>query len=78
MGYFDLPLNLPHAGRVSARIGKIIENRAVGSDLRFFQLAETAEKLETLLYPFSITDTTPPRTRRSTSVRRPPNWAANS
>lgn len=59
MAYFDLPLNLPHAGRIAARIGKIIESRALGLDLRYFQLSETVENLETLLVPFSITDTDP-------------------
>jgi hypothetical protein len=60
MAYFDLPLNLPHAGRVAARICRLIENRAVGDDLRYFQLSELAERLETLLRPYCITDDDPP------------------
>jgi hypothetical protein len=60
MAYFDLPLNLPHAGRIAARICRLIESRAVGDDLRYFQLSEMAEQLETLLRPYCITDDDPP------------------
>jgi hypothetical protein len=60
MAHFDLPLNLPHAGRVAWRICRLIESRAVGDDLRYFQLSEIAEQLETLLQPYCITDDDPP------------------
>jgi len=59
IAYNNLPLNLPHAGRVALRICQIIENRAVAKDLRYFQLCEIAEKIETCLQPYRITDDDP-------------------
>jgi hypothetical protein len=58
--FFDLPLNLPHAGTVAARIQRRIENRAFSSDLRYLRLAETADALEALLQPYRITGEDPP------------------
>ncbi|MES2460236.1 MAG: hypothetical protein V4671_06615 [Armatimonadota bacterium] len=58
--YFDIPLNLPHAGRVAERIRRLIEQRAIGNDLRWFQLAETVEELDVLLTPYRIADEDPP------------------
>ncbi|MBC8101355.1 MAG: hypothetical protein H7Z41_02045 [Cytophagales bacterium] len=58
--YFDLPLNLPHAGRIAERIGRLVEQRAVGVDLRWFRLAETAESLECLLAPYRAAEDDPP------------------
>lgn len=52
--FFDLPLNLPHAGTIAGRIGRLIENRVISTNLAYFQLAETAERLETLLQPYRI------------------------
>jgi hypothetical protein len=57
--YFDIPLNLPHAGRIAERIRRLVEQRALGSDLRWFQLARTVEELDDLLTPYRIADEDP-------------------
>jgi hypothetical protein len=58
--FFDLPLNLPHAGTIAVRIRRLIENRAFSSDLKYLRLAETAEELETLLEPYRLSGEDPP------------------
>lgn len=58
--YFDIPLNLPHAGRIAERIRRLVEQRAIGSDLRWFQLAHAVEELDSLLTPYRIADEDPP------------------
>lgn len=58
--YFEIPLNLPHAGRIAERIRRLIEQRALGSDLRWFQLSRTVEELDDLLTPYRLADEDPP------------------
>lgn len=58
--FFDLPLNLPHAGRIAERIRRLIEQRALTMDLRYLQLAETAEALDALLTRYRETNEDPP------------------
>jgi len=57
--FFDLPLNLPHAGRVAERIRRLIEQRAFSEDLRYLQIADTAEALDALLMPYRLSDQDP-------------------
>jgi hypothetical protein len=57
--FFDLPLNLPHAGTVAARIWRLIDVRAFGADLRYLRLADTAERIEALLRAYRITGEDP-------------------
>jgi hypothetical protein len=58
--YFDLPLNLPHAGRIAERIGRLVEQYGLGSDLRWLPLAEITEELDRLLTPYRVADEDPP------------------
>ena len=58
--YFDIPLNLPHAGRIAEKICRLVEQRALGSDLRWFHLSESAEAMDRLLAPYRIADEDPP------------------
>jgi hypothetical protein len=48
--YFDVPLNLPHAGTVAERLRRLLPGGASG---------ETAEALEELLRPFRLTGEDP-------------------
>jgi hypothetical protein len=68
--YFDLPLNLPHAGTVAARLCRLIENRAFGADLRYLQLADTAERIEALLRPYRVTEEDPDDATEAERVRQ--------
>lgn len=58
--HFDIPLNLPHAGTVAARIRRLVEGRAFSQDLRHLRLAETAERLEEMLRPCRLSGEDPP------------------
>jgi hypothetical protein len=69
IAYFDLPLNLPHAGRVAERIRRLVEQRAVATDLRFMRLGATAEALDDLLTPYRLNDEDPP-IEKADPVRR--------
>ena len=62
MAYFDLPLNLPHAGRIAERIRRLVEQRAVDTDLRYLRLGSTAEALDELLTPYRVSGDDPPMT----------------
>ena len=59
--YFDIPLNLPHAGRIALRICRLVENRALGQggNLAYLRLGETADALETVFRPFQNGDDPP-------------------
>ncbi len=59
--HFDIPLNLPHAGRIAERLRRLVEQRALQSDLRWFQLAPTIEELDDLLTPYRLADEDPPQ-----------------
>lgn len=66
MPHFDIPLNLPHAGRVAARIVSLLEDRAAAAanasrvtDARFDSLFATAANLEMSLRPYRVTDDDP-------------------
>lgn len=68
--YFDIPLNLPHAGTIAARLCQVIENRGIGKDLRFLRLAEEAEELEALLRPYRLTGEDPLDATEAEQVRQ--------
>jgi hypothetical protein len=58
--FFDLPLNLPHAGTIAWRIARLIESHAFSTNLNYLKLAETADALETLLHPYRVSGEDPP------------------
>lgn len=66
--FFQVALNLPHAGRVARRILLLLSNPKSGKDDDGKALRETAEKLEAILTPYLERDENPP-TVISTRVR---------
>lgn len=59
--FFQVPLNLPHAGRVARRILKLLRDAEAGRDLPPATLALTAAKLDALLAPYVEMDDNPPQ-----------------
>ncbi len=59
--YYDLPLNLPHAGRIALRLARLIESRALGEkgNLAYLRLGDTIDKLDGVLRPYQ-TEGDPP------------------
>ena len=49
MSHFDIPLDLPHAGRVASRIVRLLERHCDEHGLEAEELLDVAEKLDVLL-----------------------------
>jgi hypothetical protein len=47
--HFDIPLDLPHAGRVASRIVRLLERHCDENSLEAEELLDVAEKLDVLL-----------------------------
>lgn len=60
MAHFDIPLDLPHAGRLADRIINLLERYAAERGVESPETMETAERLSNLLFRFSAEDENPP------------------
>ena len=60
MGHFDIPLDLPHAGRISDRIVSLLERQADVRGVDASEAVDIAEKISNLLFRFSANDENPP------------------
>jgi len=60
MGHFDIPLDLPHAGRISDRIVSLLERQAEVRGVDASEAVDIAEKISNLLFRFSANDENPP------------------
>ncbi len=60
MASFDIPLDLPHAARVAARIAYYIDRRYDASDRKYQALFVIISKLLEVLVPFHQLDENPP------------------
>lgn len=61
MAHFDIPLDLPHAGRIADRILALLEKHAEEKGLDAPELLDAAERLSNLLFRYSDDDSTPER-----------------
>lgn len=59
MAYFDIPLDLPHAGRIADRILILVERHAEELGIDAPQAIESAEQLWSLLFKFTGDDDNP-------------------
>ena len=59
MAHFDLPLDLPHAGRLADRILTLLERHVDENGLEADDLLDTADRLSNLLFRFSGDDDNP-------------------
>lgn len=60
MAYFDIPLDLPHAGRIADRILVIVQRHAEEKGVDAPEAIDSAEKLWSLLFRYSGQDDNPP------------------
>ncbi len=54
--HFNIPLNLPHAGTIAARIVSVIESRAFAVNIEYLRLSDTAVRLAEILLPYRLSD----------------------
>ena len=52
MAHFDIPLDLPHAGRIAGRIVKLLERHCEEAGIDAPEVLELAEGLDAMLYRF--------------------------
>lgn len=60
MAHFDIPLDLPHAGRIAERILTLIEAHLEELELDAPDLTDVAERLSSTLFRFVDEDENPP------------------
>lgn len=59
MAHFDIPLDIPHAGRMADRILNLLERHIEDNGLRAGAVLETAEAMSNLLFRYSANDENP-------------------
>ncbi len=59
MAHFDIPLDLPHAGRLADRILSLLERYTEERGIDAPELMETADRLSNLLFRYSAEDENP-------------------
>jgi len=59
MAHFDIPLDIPHAGRMADRILNLLERHVEEHGLSAEAVLETAEAMSNLLFRFSANDENP-------------------
>ena len=60
MPHFDIPLDIPHAGRLADRILNLLERHVEENGLQADAMLEAAEGLSNFLFRFSEDDDNPP------------------
>jgi hypothetical protein len=59
VAHFDIPLDLPHAGRLADRILNLLERHTEESGINAEEAMDTAERMSNLLFRFSANDENP-------------------
>jgi hypothetical protein len=60
MAHFDIPLDLPHAGRIADRLLTIVQRHAEEKEVEAPEAIDAAERLWNLLFRYSGEDDNPP------------------
>lgn len=60
MPHFDIPLDLPHAGRLADRILSLLERLSEERGVEAPEAMETADRLSNLLFRYSASEDNPP------------------
>ncbi len=60
VAYFDIPLDLPHAGRIADRILMLLERHTQELNLDVPDVLEAAERLSNFLFRYTAEDDNPP------------------
>jgi hypothetical protein len=59
MPHFDIPLDLPHAGRLASRIVKLLERHCEELGIEAEEVLDAAERLDAMLCKFVETEENP-------------------
>ena len=59
MAHFDIPLDLPHAGRLADRILNLLERHCEEQGVDAEEALDTAERMSNLLFRYSANDENP-------------------
>ena len=59
MAHFDIPLDLPHAGRLADRILNLLERHSEENGVEADEPIDTAERMSNLLFRYSANDENP-------------------
>jgi hypothetical protein len=59
MSHFDIPLDIPHAGRMADRILNLLERHTEENAISAEAVLETAEAMSNLLFRYSANDENP-------------------
>jgi hypothetical protein len=59
MAHFDIPLDIPHAGRMADRILNLLERHTEENAITAESVLETAEAMSNLLFRYSANDENP-------------------
>ena len=59
MAHFDIPLDLPHAGRLADRILNLLERHCEEQGVDAEEAIDTAERMSNLLFRYSANDENP-------------------
>jgi hypothetical protein len=63
MAHYDIPLDLPHAGRMAGRIEELlarhVEDRGLDAGSGASAVLDVAEELDRLLFPYTVQDENP-------------------
>ena len=59
MAHFDIPLDLPHAGRLADRILNLLERHCEENGVEAVEAIDTAERISNLLFRYSANDENP-------------------
>jgi hypothetical protein len=59
MAHYDIPLDLPHAGRIAGRIEELLARHAEEHGSGMDAALELAETLDRLLFPYTAQDENP-------------------
>ena len=60
MAHFDIPLDLPHAGRIADRILILVQRHAEEKGVEALEAVDAAERLWNLLFRYTGEDDNPP------------------
>ena len=60
MDHFDIPLDLPHAGRIAGRILKLLEKHCEENGIEASEVIDVAERLDAMLYKYVGEEDNPP------------------
>jgi hypothetical protein len=68
--HFDIPLNLPHASRIMARIATLAVRRHDGTDYNFRTFFVLISRLQELLLPWELAGDNPADAEQAERVRQ--------